>query len=456
MRTSSSRSTAVMLCCCLLFIAAQAHAGVPSWVEKRPSAPGWYIGIGTAEKRGTPEEYLLRAKHSALNEIASQITVAISGEQISRISEQMGKITDEYQAQLRSSTSAELEGVETVGTYEDDTQTWIYLRLNIDRYNSIRAEKRQRAAALALDYFTKAKSSEQAGRPAESMQLYLQALSALSKYLTEPVQATYNGRNVYLVNEIVQSLQFMLNAIEIESKNSPVEAQIGRPVKLPVGFAVKYMNASGVQKPAAMIPLRFSFLRGAGEIIHTATTDQNGLAATRIAKMTATDKLQMLQAEIDLTLLMAGDSVLNTIARGFSVPVAKTIVNVSGVSVFISTHETQFGREMRLPRIEPVLKGMLSNEGFSFVKQQTAASIVIDIRADSRQGSNTMGLCVAYADATISVIDMNSGDEIYKNSVSNIKGISDTYEKAGMKAFDEAAAVMKNEVIPLLLEKYRK
>ena len=99
--------TARIAVCCLLLVLAEARAGIPSWAEKRPVVPGYYVGIGTAEKRGTPEEYLARAKHSALNDIASQITVAISGEQISRISEQMGKITDEYQAQLRSSTSAE-------------------------------------------------------------------------------------------------------------------------------------------------------------------------------------------------------------------------------------------------------------------------------------------------------------------------------------------------------------
>lgn len=456
MRISYSCFIGYALFCALMAIPRTMIAGVPTWVEKRPIDPGWYIGIGTAEKRGAPEDYLMRAKHSALNEIASQITVAISGEQISRISEQLGKITDDYQAQLRSSTSAELEGVETVGTYENDTQTWIYMRLNVGHYRALRAEKRERAASLALDYFTKAKSSESAGKAAESIQLYLQALSAVGKYLTEPVQASYNGRNVYLVNEIVQSLQYMLNAIGIEPKNTPVDAQIGRPVKQPVEYSVTYTNASGISKPAPMLPLRFSFIRGAGEIIHTATTDQNGIASTRIAKMTATDKLQMIGAEIDLSLMQSGDSVLASLLKGFTVPGAKTIVNVSGVSVYIKTTETQFGSPLRLPRIEPALKGMLSNEGFSFTQQQASASITIDIRADSRQGSQTYGLCVAYADATISVIDMNSGDEIYKNSVSNIKGISDTYDKAGMKAFDEAASVMKNDVIPLLLEKYRK
>jgi hypothetical protein len=440
----------------LLLMLTEVQAGTPSWVDKRPIVPGYYVGIGTAEKRGTPEEYLARVKHSALNDIASQITVAISGEQISRISEQMGKITDDYQAQLRSSTSAELEGVETVDAYETDTQTWIYLRLNIAEYHRLRQARMQRAASLALDYFTKAKLSEKSDKAAEAVQLYLQSLSSVAKYIGEPMEATYDGRKIFLVNEIVQSLQFLLNAIAIEPKNSPVEAQIGRPIKTPVEFTVQYTNALGQAKPGVMLPVRFAFLRGGGELVAGSTTDQNGIAATRVAKITATDKLQMIAAGLDLSPMYGSDSVLCALVKGFSVPSAKVIVNVAGVSVYIKTQETQFGNPLRLPRIEPVLKGTLSSEGFTFTKQQGSASISIDIRADSRQGSQTMGLCVAYADATVSVIDLGTGDEIYKNSVSNVKGISDTYEKAGMKAFDEAASVLKNEVIPLLLEKYRK
>ncbi len=433
-----------------------AHAGIPSWVEKRPSVPGYYIGIGTAEKRGNPEAYLARTKHAALNDIASQITVLISGEQISRISEQMGKITDDYQAQLRSSTSAELEGVETVDTYETESQSWTYLRLNIEEYNRLRRAKMQQAASLALDYFTKAKASENDDKAADAVRSYLLALSAVGKYLVEPVEASYNGKKIFLVNEIVQSLQTTLNAIEIEPKISPLEAQIGKPVRGPVEFSVHYANARGQQAPVSMLPVRFSFLRGAGELVPSSATDQLGVAATRVAKITATDKLQMIGARIDLSPMLGSDSVLSALARGFSVPSAKIILNVAGISVYVKTQETQFGSPLRLPRIEPALKGMLSSEGFSFTKQQSAAAISIDITADSRRGSETHGLCVAFADATVSVIDLSTGDEIYKNSVSNMKGISDTYEKAGMKALDEAASVLKTEVIPLLLEKYRK
>lgn len=441
---------------CMVLVLAPARAGTPSWVEKRPSSAEFYIGIGSAEKRGTPDEYTLRAKHTALNDIASQIVVAISGEQISRISEQMGKITDDYQTQIRSTTSAELEGVESVDTYESDTQLWVYLRLNIAEYQRLRQKKMQQAATLAFDYFTKGRSSEKEDKGADAIRSYLQALSAVSKYIAEPIERTYEGRKIFLVNEIIQSLQTVLNSIEIEPKNSPLEAQVGKPIKVPVEFTVRSMNAKGQPKPCAMLPVRFSFLRGKGELVQTSSSDQAGIASTRVAKITATDKLQMIAAGVDLQAMLGSDPVMESLVKGFTVPGGKTIVNVAGISVFIRTQETQFGSALRLPRIEPVLKGMLSSEGFSFTKTQGTASISIDIKADSRQGSSTMGLCVAYADATVSVIDLTTGDEIYKNSVSNLKGVSDTYDKAGMKALDEAASVLKNEVIPLLLEKYRK
>ncbi len=94
-----------------------------------------------------------RAKESALNDIAQQINVTIGGEQMSKLSETFGKLSSEYQTTVRTSTSAELEGVETVDTWDGGGQYWVYCRLSIELYQKIRAEKLQNAESLALDLY---------------------------------------------------------------------------------------------------------------------------------------------------------------------------------------------------------------------------------------------------------------------------------------------------------------
>ena len=51
----------------------------PTWVESRPIEPKYYIGIGIAEKKGNEAGYREIAKNAALLDLASEISVTISG-----------------------------------------------------------------------------------------------------------------------------------------------------------------------------------------------------------------------------------------------------------------------------------------------------------------------------------------------------------------------------------------
>jgi hypothetical protein len=59
----------------------------------------------------------------------------------------------------------------------------------------------------------------------------------------------------------------------------------------------------------------------------------------------------------------------------------------------------------------------------------------------------------AFADVTISVIDMTTGDEIYKNSWNKIKGIDIDFQKAGDKALDNSAGKIVKKILPALKNK---
>jgi hypothetical protein len=51
----------------------------PEWVKTRPFRPGVYTGIGSAPKVGTGADHQSQAKYQALNDLASEISVTISG-----------------------------------------------------------------------------------------------------------------------------------------------------------------------------------------------------------------------------------------------------------------------------------------------------------------------------------------------------------------------------------------
>lgn len=427
----------------------------PEWVGKRPNTAGYYHGIGVVPKSGTPNEYLQRAKDAALNDIAQQIVVSIDASQKSKLTEKLGEFSEEYQSAVQTTTKADLEGVEVVDTWDGNDQYWVYHRLSIAEYKRIQAEKLRKATALALDFFTKAKNAEKGNNNGEALQLYIQSLAAVEKFLGETMEVQYGAGKIFLVNEIFSSLQSVLNTVDLKAKNAKVDAQVGKPLRTPLEVMVtNTQTAASIQN----FPVRFSFIRGSGDIVPAARSDKNGVASTQIAKVIATDKLQLIKAEADPAALLGedGSPVIAALMKSFSLPMTRFTMNVVSLSIVFETEESLLGTPLKLPRIEPLLKNTLSTQGFSFVDDASKANILISVKANGRDGGEFSGLYSVYVDANISVTDLNSGEEVYKTSYNNVKGVSINSEKAGMKAYDEIAADLQKKVIPKILEQIKK
>ncbi len=444
----------ILIICSLLTILS-AQGKKPDWVEKRPNIAGFYHGIGVVPKSGTPNEFMQRAKDAALNDIAQQIVVSIDASQKSKISEKLGEFSEEYQSAVQTTTKADLEGVEAVDTWDGGDQYWVYHRLSIAEYKRIQAEKLKKASALALDFYGKAKSAEKANNIGEALQGYMQAIGSVEKFLGETMEVQYGTGKIFLVNEIFTSLQSILNTVELKAKNPKVDAQVGKPLRTPLEVIVTNTVTSA---PIPNFPLHYSFIRGSGDIVSAARSDKNGVASTQIAKVAATDKLQLVKAEADPAALLGegGSPVIGALVKSFNLPMVRFTMNVVSLSIAFETEESLLGNPLKLPRIEPMLKNTLSTQGFSFVDDPSKASILITIKANGRDGGEYSGMYSIYVDANISVTDLNSGEEVYKTSFNNVKGVSINTDKAGMKAYDEIAADLQKKVIPKILEQLRK
>ncbi len=427
----------------------------PDWVEKRPNTPGYYHGVGVVPKSGTTSEYLQRAKDAALNDIAQQIVVSINASQKSAITETLGEYSEEYQSAVQTSTKADLEGVEAVDTWDGGDQYWVYHRLSIAEYKRLQAEKLKKATALSLDFYGKAKNAEKVNNTGEALQGYMQALSAAEKFLGETMEVQYGAGKIFLVNEVLTSVQGVLNTVELKAKNPKVDAQVGKPLRVPLEVIVTNTVTSA---PVQNFPVHYAFIRGSGDIVSSSRSDKNVIASTQIAKVAATDKLQLVKAEADPAMLL-GENVSPVIAalvKSFTLPMVRFTLNVVSLSIAFETDEMLFGNALKLPRIEPMLKNTLSSQGFTFVDDPSKANVLISIKANGRDGGEYSGMYTVYVDANISVTDLNSGEEVYKTSFNNVKGVSINSDKAGMKAYDEIAADLQKKVIPKILEQIKK
>jgi predicted transcriptional regulator len=412
----------------------------PTWVVARPVDPSYFVGIGIAQKMGTENDYRQIAKDTALRDLASEITVNISGEFIHNIVEQSGMMEQEVRSWVRSSTEASLEGYELMDTWEDKNDYWVYYRLSKDYYRQLKQQKLEKVINLALDMFNNARTNEKQGKVSNALLFYLQAMKQLKDYISEPLQVELDGVKVFLMNEIYSSVQYILSNIELRAVGDKQTGKIGQPLRKPLTVSAIYVDKGGREITVSSLPIHFAFARGSGDMVEHAATNRDGNARVRITKITSTDRIQMVTAQLDVPRLIQGDFsiILQNMIKNLPVPGTKFMLDIEGLSAYITAKETHFGKRSNILYIEPKLKNALTNYGFSFVENRSKADIAITLTAASRKGSEMRGFHSAYVDLTISVIDMTSGDEIFKDALQGIKGVDLNYDKAGVKAFENA------------------
>ena len=115
------------------------------------------------------------------------------------------------------------------------------------------------------------------------------------------------------------------------------------------------------------------------------------------------------------------------------------------IKIYVSSVEKNLEKPLPVNFLEPQIKQILSDEVYEF-SESTESDLWIQIEANTRQGSSSYGISFSYIDATISVVSTASSNEIYKKKFSTIKGAGQTFELAGMKAFEALAKKMKHEL----------
>ncbi|MBI5471615.1 MAG: LPP20 family lipoprotein [Ignavibacteriae bacterium] len=428
--------------------------GKPEWVLKRPIVPDAYVGIGMMHKSQPASAYAEAAKNIALNDIASQITVTISSDVLRKVLETQEALADEFQSNIRASAKADLEGVELLDTYEDDDEYWVYLRIAKSEYEARRAAKMRNAVAIAQDLALNGRRSEHEGNVAHAFGFYGRTFIPLEKYLSEPVEAQLDGKKVLLVNEMYNSLQSLLGRLDVTSAETKIAGKIGRPLKKSLDFSASLGGAS--KTPVANLPFTVRFTRGSGSMVDHILTDRNGRAAIDVQKITSPERIQTIEAKMDLHSLLGGDTlspVVQTLLSSFTLPKLTFTLNVSGVDVFVEANESMFGQKLTENRIEPILKSSLGEQGFAFVNDKSQASLAISLTAEARKGSELRGLAFAFASATVSVYDLETNREVFKSSVEEVKQGSNSFEKAAYKGFQVIAEKLVDELMPRLVQK---
>jgi hypothetical protein len=303
-------------------------------------------------------------------------------------------------------------------------------------YAKNRKDRIDKAASLGLNLFSKAKEKEKEKDPAAALGLYVQAMQTIEEFISEPIKMEYAGSTIYLQNELFNNLQTLLSTITIKVEKGQVNGTVGRSLKEPLGISATCFDGM----PAANLPLSVQFVKGSGDLISQVRTGANGIANSRVTNISSPLKLQIINVKVFVASEVTQNEypLIYKLINNMNVPSARIIINVAGITCFMDATESIMGEEPVILYVEPKLKKVLTDQGFSFTDDIADADILIKLEAVAREGAQVYNLYSSFADLSISVTNLETRQEVYKNSFSGIKGIQLDYNKAGIEALKSA------------------
>jgi hypothetical protein len=422
----------------------------PTWMKTKPYRSGYYTGIGHSSKV-TSSNYIQAAKKSALDDLVSDIRVSVSSTSVLSILETNKNLSEQYEQMIQTTAADEIEEFEVVDAWEDEQNYWVYYQLSIARYKEIKEEQLRNATVLATDYYSKGKEAEANTQLPQAINFYFQALRSVEKYLGNAIRVTIDSKEVLLVNEIFASLQRTLNRITLRA--DPQQIQLNRRVQTTMPTVSVWATDKDTRTPLQNLPLMVSFEKGAGSVHPTTHTNNQGVATIMVNSISSKEVEQSIGVQVNLDQLsgISESAFYPIIAKALNIPKAQIALQVQRPLVYIAADERSYGNRKNVDQLQNRIKNYLTSNGFEFTTQRNSADLVMQIVADTEQGSVTGSIFVSYLTSTIKVSTVGEQKEIYATTLDRIKGFGLDYNKASVDAYNKSIDLLQNSILQELL-----
>ena len=200
----------------------------PEWIVNQPTDNDYWYGYGIVQKsfKGNLRE---DARKRAIDEIASQISIDITSNFKTKITEKNYSIEEYTESISEVRLNANLEHIEIVGTYKGKEEITLFARLNKETYYETIRRKRANAVETAIGYV------EQADKvfSSASFSLLEKADNQIKDYLDRPIPIQYpkDGGKIQNLYPLIQlKISDYYNRINIETNPDEIDGIIGFPI----------------------------------------------------------------------------------------------------------------------------------------------------------------------------------------------------------------------------------
>jgi hypothetical protein len=412
----------------------------PSWVNSTPISSLDYIGIGRAAKIGSPEEYALVARKSALNELASQIEVTVTVNSLMYTLEHDDRFSESFSQQIDTRTDLALEGFEVYDSWEDEKNYWVYYRLSKSKYQEIKAQKKRNSLSKAASDLNLARQAKEAGNVELAADYYAKAIVDLQDYWGEDNPSSEVGTSGSLDKIALEELMNMRNDYKLTSNTEKLILNEANSFR--IDYEVKSM-LNGQMTIA--VPFVYRIGKGDRETLLTNTlslTLRPGKEQRELLSITA-DPFKTVRSAYPGTTYSFLRSLLKE-------ELIQQEIEVYYPAFSLSAQEKRFGETFEL---NSALRGAMATELANMgIAVEESSPYVIRLSAVTRDGGMSQGFHVAYMDVTVESMDTRTGQIRFSQALPSAKGVHKTIDQARVKSQDKAKEFIDKNLLYALLD----
>ena len=389
----------------LIFSCASNIKVKPNWIIQEPNSDDdYWVGIGIVEKP-LKANYRELVNQLALNEIAQQINVQITGEATSVLQELNYKVDDYFSSVIKTRVNENIKFVEFVDYFESKNDYRGYARLSKEKYFQNLNQNRKNAIDLALNMIEKSKTMN-----VNSFKYLSSAFLEILPYidLNLMVKNPYDSRiDVNLASFIKLRLIDYVSRAEIVAYSNP--------------FQLKLLSKDGSIYKAKCIDKETSLPLSNVPVLIKLNDDSIGVnvMTNKMGELTInTTKIKEIskpyQISHSLNLPMLVDSSLIDMLKPMTQN-SKVSFVLKGANLAMNASEKNLDETLEPPFISSAIKKYF-NENFhsSFTNEENAEyTIKLNVYTKPRsEDMNEYGFYFVYAYAEITITETSSNKEV--------------------------------------------
>jgi hypothetical protein len=423
----------------------------PDWVMQHPISPSHYIGVAVANKNTNPVDYASIATKNALNNMASTVSVRITGQSFLNTMETNKVFSEDFSSSINTTTDIVFENYETAGIYENENDYWVYLRISKMAYQEQQARKKNEVLQNAYALYERSLEPQKRNQINTSIDLLLHALFTLKPYWNEQNNfTTPNGDNLLLDQQIYSDIQKILQEIESSCDESAIMLTAQNHYHQTIPLKVNGHGGS----PAVGAPFTYHYPTDKYTRPKKVTTNGQGMVMVDVINVPFESQLPKLEFSFDTEALIPTDldqKICRNLLKGAEANPLIVPIHIVKPTFYVESIEKNFGDNGNQTILMSTVQGFLAQKGFA-VTSKNKADYWITIEADTKNGGLSSEFISALLDMTLVLTDNQEQIVRYQNNTNTIKGVQLSLPSAGAEAYKKGKLKLEDEWLKQMLQ----